>query len=489
MKKIYVNNDFIDSQIIWLLPIIDGYCSKLRINDIIFHSRLSNKILKSKNFINFSKKYKITFFLKKKNFFFYLKIIILAFKYINYTKVFFIKKIHNNNFDWFFSEFCHGYWDYCNLMLKDNLEKNFFIKIKSFLACIHKLDLAKQLTKQNIHTVFLGHTTYHSKPFMALFRKKNINIFCQANYGLHSQYQYQDNYWSKIEKNDFKKLKKIDLTKKSLQYWTKRSSGKGNYDDANRAIVNKKVTTNDFQFKNFIFLHIFKDSPFYIVDNKRIFNDYFDWFIETIKIIKNSKEKWFIKLHPSHIKWGEDQILVINSLLKKNNLSLPSNVFIETESFSNLDIFKTANRIVTYSGTAHLEVACYGIRPIIISRTTLYDFDKTSVLKPKNISDYKKFLLSSSSSNFLKLKPINILNSKKLLFIRENILTLKNDLNSFYIYRNDSSSLRNKEFKLVNYNTLKIYNKLKLLGSCLVFNLTRTVSLKYLKFYNSVKGH
>jgi hypothetical protein len=236
-------------------------------------------------------------------------------------------------------------------------------------------------------------------------------------------------------------------------------------------------------------LHIFKDSPFYIVDNKRIFNDYFDWFIETIKIIKNSKEKWFIKLHPSHIKWGEDQILVINSLLKKNNLSLPSNVFIETESFSNLDIFKTANRIVTYSGTAHLEVACYGIRPIIISRTTLYDFDKTSVLKPKNISDYKKFLLSSSSSNFLKLKPINILNSKKLLFIRENILTLKNDLNSFYIYRNDSSSLRNKEFKLVNYNTLKIYNKLKLLGSCLVFNLTRTVSLKYLKFYNSVKGH
>ena len=483
MKKIYINNDFIDSQIIWLLPIVDGYSSKLGINNIVFNSVLPDKILKSKNFTNFSKKYKIDFFCKKKNFFTYLNSIILIIKYINYTKVFFIKKICNNNFNWFFSEFCHGYWDYCNILLKDNLKKNFYIKIKSFISCINQLDLANKLIKQNIHTAFFGHTTYFSKPFIALFRKKNIRVFCQASYNLYSQYQYEDNYWSKIEIKDFKKLKKINLTKTSLNYWDNRSRGKGNYDDANRAFINKKIINNNFEFKNFIFLHIFKDSPFNLIDNKRIFNDYFDWFIETIKIIKNSREKWFIKLHPSHIKWGENQKLVITNILKKNNLSLPSNVYIEKQSFSNIDIFKTANRVVTFSGTAHLEVACYGIKPIIISRTTLYDFDKTSVLKPKNISEYKKFLLSSSSSNLFKLKPINILNSKKLLFIRENVLSLKNDLNAFFIYRNDSVKLRNKEFKLVNFNTFKIYNKLKLLGSYLAFNLTRTVSLKYLKFY------
>ena len=75
MKKIYVNDDFIDSQIIWLLPIIDGYSSRLGINHIIFKSQFSNKILKSKNFINFSKKYKIEFLSKKRNFFFLFEFI------------------------------------------------------------------------------------------------------------------------------------------------------------------------------------------------------------------------------------------------------------------------------------------------------------------------------------------------------------------------------------------------------------------------------
>ena len=127
MKKIYVNDDFIDSQIIWLLPIIDGYSSRIGINHIIFKSQLSNKILKSKNFINFSKKYKIEFLRKKRNFFFYLNLFILIIKYITYTKVFFIKKIYQNNFDWHFSEFIHGYWDYCNVLLKDNLKIKMYV--------------------------------------------------------------------------------------------------------------------------------------------------------------------------------------------------------------------------------------------------------------------------------------------------------------------------------------------------------------------------
>jgi hypothetical protein len=483
MKKIYVNDDFIDSQIIWLLPIIDGYSSRIGINHIIFKSQFSNKILKSKNFINFSKKYKIEFLSKKRNFFFYLNLFILIIKYITYTKVFFIKKIYQNNFDWHFSEFIHGYWDYCNVLLKDNLKINFFIKIKSFVICIDRLDFASELIKCNIHTAFLGHTTYFSKPLMAELRENKINVFCQASYNLYYQYQYNDNYWSKISKIDLKKLKKINLNKISLNYWSKRSQGKGNYDDANRAFRNGQLKNSKLEFKNFIFLHIFKDSPFNIVDNERIFNDYFDWFIETIKILKDSKENWLIKLHPSHVQWGENQRIVINSLLKMNKLSLPSNVFIETNNLSNVEIFKKANRIVTFSGTAHLEVACNGIKPIIISRTTLYDYIKKSVLKPKNISEYRKFLLLSSKSNFFKLNKKYILVSKKLLFIRENVLTLKKDLNSFFTYRKDSIKLKNKEFKIVNARTLKIYDKLKSLGNFLAFKINKTVSLKYLKFY------
>ena len=69
---------------------------------------------------------------------------------------------------------------------------------------------------------------------------------------------------------------------------------------------------------------------FNIVDNERIFNDYFDWFIETIKILKDSKENWLIKLHPSHVQWGENQRIVINSLLKTRTLF--SNITLELYS-------------------------------------------------------------------------------------------------------------------------------------------------------------
>ena len=45
------------------------------------------------------------------------------------------------------------------------------------------------------------------------------------------------------------------------------------------------------------------------------------------------------------------------------------------------------------------------------------------------------------------------------------------------------NNAKNKEFKIVNERTLKIYHKLKTLGNFLAFKINKTVSLKYLKFY------
>ena len=42
-------------------------------------------------------------------------------------------------------------------------------------------------------------------------------------------------------------------------------------------------------------LHIFKDSSFDDIDIKRIFPDYYSWVVETLKIVKDSKETWILR--------------------------------------------------------------------------------------------------------------------------------------------------------------------------------------------------
>ena len=43
-KNIYVGSGFIDSQLLWIIPLIHGYCKK-NIQTIIFESKLSKKVL------------------------------------------------------------------------------------------------------------------------------------------------------------------------------------------------------------------------------------------------------------------------------------------------------------------------------------------------------------------------------------------------------------------------------------------------------------
>ena len=73
---------------------------------------------------------------------------------------------------------------------------------------------------------------------------------------------------------------------------------------------------------------------------------------------------------------------------------------------------------------------------------------------PKNLSEYKKFLLISSQqySAFSKLNSNQILNSRYLLYIIENIHYLKKDLNASEIYRDDGEKLRKVNFKKIMLN-------------------------------------
>ena len=112
-----------------------------------------------------------------------------------------------------------------------------------------------------------------------------------------------------------------------------------------------------------------------------------------MKIIQKSNQKWFIRLHPIHKEWGENQSLIVKKLLKEGGFNR-KNIIIDNKLSSNYEIFKKANKIVTYSGTPALEATAFGIKPIIISKTALYSLDNNSAFKPKSLNEYRKLLLS-----------------------------------------------------------------------------------------------
>ena len=56
-NKIFIDSGFVDSQYLWLLPTVDGYCKKLGIKKIIFQRKLSSRLKKNSFIKNFLKNY------------------------------------------------------------------------------------------------------------------------------------------------------------------------------------------------------------------------------------------------------------------------------------------------------------------------------------------------------------------------------------------------------------------------------------------------
>ena len=146
------------------------------------------------------------------------------------------------------------------------------------------------------------------------------------------------------------------------------------------------------KLKNVIFLHVFKDTPNHIVDKNKIFMNYVEWILGTLKIISSSDEKWLIRLHPSYKKWGEDQPRIIRLLIKSISKSKSlKNIILDDMKRSNISLLKNAKKIVTYSGTVANEAVCYGIKPITISKTNIFELDNNLVFKPKNYMNIKNY--------------------------------------------------------------------------------------------------
>jgi len=488
-NKVFIGKDFIESQYLWLIPIVDGFCKSLKIKTIVLEKKIPDSVYSLSVIRNILNNYDLivvedNFSLWRKC---YLKYIVIFFTkfFLIFNFFFRIRSAYllNTKKNYRFIQIIHGIWDYINYNLNEKtLKKNFYIKIQSVILSVYKLDLINYIFNKysNIKYAFLGHSVYQSRIALAEFRSLGVKVISQASFNLHFQKNNKDVSWSEITLDFYKKIIKLINKEDTQVYWKKRISGKGNYEDSRLALLNRN---NRYIINhNYIFLHIFKDSPFNIIDRTRIFEDYFDWVKKTLNIIKNSNEKWSIRIHPSSKRWGEDQVKILNKIFSENlTLEEKSLFFIDNGYFSNIDIFRNIKKAVTFSGTAHLEIACFGIKPIVISRVSSENVNNKLFFKPKNISEYKHLLLTDSNSSIFKLNKTDIDTAKNLIFIRENVSRLKKDLNSIELYKNDNQLVRNREFKTVKNSLKKNLKFLFLNGFYLAFYKTHTVSKTYLE--------
>ena len=466
-NKIFIGGKFLDSQLLFTLPIVDGYCEKNFVKTIIYENDLPLRISNNKNLSKFFNKYQVVS-LKRlmplwyKNI--YLRAAILfipsLFLAINFSK----KKLLTEK-NWWNLQIFHSLWDTSLVsVINKKINVNFFDIFISSLRINFKVYEQKILKKNNIIMAFLGHTVYESRSILACLRVYCSNILCHSKYSFYFNKKNKDSHWSFVSKEIFNKVNKTVNKKKIENYFKLRIKGGGKYEDSRRAALIKNNFGKNFIYpENVIMLHIFHDSPFALIDKNRIFIDYFDWIKNTFKILTQSREKWSIRLHPSYKKWGEDQHLILNKFINQTKINRDK-IFIDDNFTSNTFLFKNIKRLVTYNGTSHLEAATFGNKPIVISEVTLSSFNKALVLKPRNLEEYKKMLLMPSGSNNFKLKKNFVFLSKKLLFIRENYLKFQDNLKGITVYRGDSQHIKDKDYKIMNSSIKNKYNFLKSLG-------------------------
>ena len=429
------------------------YCNINNIKNIIFENEISEEIINSKYLKKEFKNFNII--IKNKNYF------LLVLEFIFYYSFNFILDIKNNkNFK---KQFDHSFSDTCRLKNNKNIYNiSFFTKIKSILILFSQYTFINKLLKNYfINDIFYGHSVYQYRLTLALFKNKKTNFFVQANNSLYKTNINNEVRWDFLDPYKNKFISKIIVKNKILAYWNRRNKGYSQYEDFN--ISSKfKNNLNIGKKLNIVMLHIFQDSPFNYVDKKKIFFDYFHWLRHTIKVLNQSEETWFLKFHPNALRWGEDSKKIFFDFLKYEKITMKNNIkFIE--NISNLSIFNNLSKLITFSGTSGLEAIAYGVKPICISRITHHSsiLNKQYFL-PRSTNAYDKLIFKKP--DFFKLSNQKYkYEAKKLIYIRENVLTLNPNFTSKNIYRGDSIKYQNKQFnKMKNdiSNNHKYLNKL-----------------------------
>lgn len=220
--------------------------------------------------------------------------------------------------------------------------------------------------------------------------------------------------WNKGFPDDF--VEEVD------RYLHSRTSGNAGI-DTRYAYFNKRIIGRDEYVKEFgldadkknivIMCHCFSDTP-HMSSYPKLYEDYYIWFLETLKIISEIKNvNWIIKSHPSRIIYGETE--EVNELFTKYDNGV--NMWLWDDGDSTESLFAIADAVITVSGTCGLEFPCYGI-PVIATGCAYYS-GHGCLIMPRTIAEYKKILNTLDQIKLLDEE--KILTAKKIMYTNIHI--------------------------------------------------------------------
>ena len=179
-----------------------------------------------------------------------------------------------------------------------------------------------------------------------------------------------------------------------------------------------------------MFLHDFFDSP-HIYDGM-LFNDFYEWTIYTLELIKDYNLKIAIKPHPNQVK---ESIEVINYLKIKY-----SNLFWIEPNVSNLTILNSNIKFgISLYGTVLHELAYFDKFAISAGNNPHYAFD--FIRKPKDISEYKNLILNQfeTSNRLNQKKDVAIFYYMHNVYNKEDLKYDFKELQNYNVFNTDSS--------------------------------------------------
>lgn len=171
-------------------------------------------------------------------------------------------------------------------------------------------------------------------------------------------------------------------------------------DYSQKKTLSKKGFIKKYKLENkpivFVMQHVFNDHP-HSHFKSMLFNDYYDWFNQTLEFAKtDSSKNWVFKEHPANKYYPTKDID-----LKKHFENVPSNIlFLDCDTkITGSAVLELADLVVTCLGTAGLEMPAFKGIPSLLGGDSAYsDFGFT--IDPKTKKEYFNAL---SQTNFPKL--------------------------------------------------------------------------------------
>lgn len=481
-KRILVVDGLNDITTTYCLPIISGLASEFAVSKVYFYKFPVGQLAKSLNF-----DFKFSSFTEIQTIPFNSKELLTRLRRALYL---FLLALRIKNSDLLdgkqsFSVIStkHALWDLSMKLAPDGVTSpQLWSRLRAASRLIKIEYLAIFLSRYPNSIAFLGHNVYERRLLMARLRELNYKIYFHANYSVCRQLESRD-ILPTIPTPELLGWLDSQVTRKEIDsFWRRRLEGETQNMDTKAARRIKSAEDQQREFDAAVLLPIFRDSPYLIIDQGRIFADYADFLEVTLKTIVETNERWLIKLHPSRLRWGENSILFVQRVLKKLGIKkLPDNLSLDEQAIDHASMFFKLKKVVTYRGTSHVESAAAGVKPIVISSCLLTETAPHLTIKPKEVNEYVSLLRQTDYSQF-SLTDANQRLAQKLLYYREEVVPFTRDIGGRYYFQRDSKEVIEEISSRVSRGALVRKTDLERYGVALARGLPQTASLRFANY-------